>query len=54
MFVYLQVIQMMCDMISIEKSRFEIVPVKTSVGDVNLSDPLYTIGGVGVFTKQVE
>ena len=32
----------------------EIIPVKNAEGDVNLKDALYTMGGVGVFTKQVE
>ncbi len=40
--------------LQLNKEDFEIIEVKTAIGDVDLSQPLYQMGGIGVFTKSVE
>ncbi|KRX02637.1 Porphobilinogen deaminase, C-terminal [Pseudocohnilembus persalinus] len=40
--------------LGLNKDNFEVVPVKNAEGDQNLKDPLYKMGGQGVFTKQIE
>lgn len=37
--------------LGLSEKDFEIIPVKNAQGDTNLKDPLYMIGGLGVFTK---
>ncbi|EGR30579.1 porphobilinogen deaminase, putative [Ichthyophthirius multifiliis] len=40
--------------LNLKKENFQLVQVSNAEGDYNLKDPLYQIGGVGLFTKQVE
>ena len=40
--------------LNLTKDDFEIIEVKTAIGDVNQSQPLHQMGGIGVFTKSVE
>ncbi|KAL4494974.1 hypothetical protein ABPG72_015674 [Tetrahymena utriculariae] len=40
--------------LGLTKENFEVVPISNAPGDQNLKDPLYVMGGVGVFTKIVE
>lgn len=39
---------------NLTQSDFEIILVKNVLGDMNLKDPLHMMGGLGVFTKQVD
>ncbi|KAL4450881.1 hypothetical protein ABPG74_011723 [Tetrahymena malaccensis] len=40
--------------LGLTKENFEVVPISNAPGDQNLKDPLYVMGGIGVFTKIVE
>jgi porphobilinogen deaminase len=40
--------------LGLSEEDFEIVEIANAQGDVNLTDPLYNMGQIGVFTKSVE